>query len=77
MTMWWEDATGAYVNAQAIARLEVFEHTSLPGTWLIRAQLAGEFDYTLKGTYPDSASAFEAARKLCQGVDPASITGGT
>ncbi len=65
---WWLTASGDYVNAAATPSLTVAEIS--PGLWRVRAGTT-----SLSGDYASELDAKDAARRLCQGIDPATITG--
>lgn len=70
MAAWWLTESGDYINAAATLSLTVAEISS--GLWRVRAGTT-----SLNGDYASETDARDAARKLCQGVDPATITGAT
>ncbi len=71
--MWWETAEGNYVHGET-GVVVLAEETGIPD-WRLRVSTTGAVSGPrLKGIYATQADAQEAARKLCQGVDPTTIT---
>lgn len=66
---WWEKSNeDGWISVDTGGELTTTQSGS---DWLVLAN--GE---TLKGTYAGKTAAHEAARVLCQGIDPTTITGG-
>jgi hypothetical protein len=70
--MWWESAAGNYINGETGIVLWV-ELTGVPD-YRLRVGPTETTGVRLVGTYATEADAQEAARKLCQGIDPTTVT---
>lgn len=64
---WWKMLDGSYVNSGATSTLAA--HEVSVGLWRVQAD-----GVSLAGSYVSEVDAEDAARKLCQGFDPSTIT---
>lgn len=72
--MWWLTADGGYANADTCVELRVGQ-PNVSSPYMVRAITGGDSSSPyLAGEYTTEAEATEAARKLCQGIDPTTIT---
>jgi hypothetical protein len=73
------DTPARWINLDRGSYLTGSEYDKQDGAgpkWYVSAVVDG-VQYYLPGTFPDRASAMDGARKLCQGLDPQTITGGS
>ncbi|HEX2550094.1 MAG TPA: hypothetical protein VHK64_00750 [Nocardioidaceae bacterium] len=80
---WWKTdnpvlgVKPGYVNARSVDRLYASSYEGESGlVWVVNALVGGTV-FQLLGAYANEAEAVEAARLLCQGIDPTTITGGS
>ena len=82
---WWKSGDlpsmagyqAGYVNPERVDRIEARSYEGDSGLVHYVAAYIGSAVVQLHGAYASKADAMDAARKLCQGIDPTTITGGS